>query len=115
MKFLNDLSQKKLARAIMCGLMVGGGMLAGMSQANAESDTAYITGATHDTVDGRWKGERRKEVTVTDADNTLNVAGTGTKVGRIENFQNMNFYSRNSGSRSQYAYRWCRYAGRSGL
>lgn len=62
MKFLNDLSQKKLARAIMCGLMVGGGML----------------------------------------------AGTGTKVGRIENFQNMNFYSRNSGSRSQYAYRWCR-------
>lgn len=54
MKFLNDLSQKKLARAIMCGLMVGGGMLAGMSQTNAESDTAYITGATHDGADFKF-------------------------------------------------------------
>ena len=35
MKFLKALTQKKLAKAVVCGLVVSGGMLVGMGQADA--------------------------------------------------------------------------------
>lgn len=54
MKFLKALAQKKLAKAVMCGLVVSGGMVVGMGQADAAT---WGIGATKFSNSYRGTGE----------------------------------------------------------
>lgn len=60
MKFLKNLTQKKLAKAVVCGLLVSGGAFVGMGQAEAKmpDTTTYITGAEYQEVgtQSAWVG-----------------------------------------------------------
>ena len=70
MKFLKDLSQKKLAKAVVCGLMVSGGMVVGMGQAFAAAPVTGRDGSTYNC-------------------STLNDTSTATALEGVTNF---NFY-----------------------
>lgn len=105
MQFLKNITQKKLAKAVVCGLLVSGGVFVSMDQAYADT---FISGAEYDSRLERWngtnvtlsdiKGEHEYEefddsIQGSGTNNTLNVEGfIDFPINKISTFQNLNFY-----------------------